>query len=77
MVLCYDLSLRSEISTILFGFFLLPFVFYGNMCLRRVRFCFTHKMIRNVVNSLVEGHSMLCYCVTTASTGSHKYEVFK
>ena len=41
MVLCYDLSLRSKISTILFGFFLLPFVFYGNtMCLQRVRFCF-------------------------------------
>ena len=29
------------------------------------------------INSLVEGHAMLCYYVTTASTGSHKYEVFK
>ena len=31
MVLCYDLSLCSKKSTILFGFYLLSFVFYGNM----------------------------------------------
>ena len=36
MVLCYDLSLCSKISTILFGFFLLSFVFYGNMCVYNV-----------------------------------------
>ena len=55
MVLCYDLSLRSEISTILFGFSLLPLVFYGNMCVyetttcpvyasltRKSQYCLTH-----------------------------------
>ena len=36
MVLCYELSLCSKISTILFGFFLLSFVFYGNMCVYNV-----------------------------------------
>ena len=36
MVLCYDLSLCGKISTILFGFFLLSFVFYGNMCVYNV-----------------------------------------
>ena len=44
MVLCYDLSLCSKISTILFGFSLLPLVFYGNMCVYDVSdLCFTNK----------------------------------
>ena len=49
MVLCYDLLLCGKISTILFGLFLLPFVFYGNMCVYSMcGFAFTNKMIRNV-----------------------------
>ena len=44
MVLCYDLSLRIGISTILFGFSRFPLVFYGNMCVYDVSgLCFTNK----------------------------------
>ena len=57
MVLCYDLSFRSDINNILFSFFLLPFVFYENICVCDVRDD-KNTMIKNF-DEIIR-HLMLC-----------------